>query len=76
LQWSKVYNWNKKLFDLGGYSYSTLEKSAALEIINEGVANTIYFAGEAFYTGTETGTVEAALTNGIEVAKRVRRVCV
>ncbi len=37
------------------------------------VEGTLFFAGEAFYDGLEMGTVEAALTSGIRVAKEVSK---
>ena len=35
------------------------------------VESKLYFAGEGLYTGKETGTVEAALANGLDVAKKI-----
>jgi hypothetical protein len=32
---------------------------------------TLYFGGEALYEGRETGTVEGALANGIQVAQKM-----
>ena len=39
--------------------------------LREPIADTIYFAGEALYSGNSGGTVEAALVQGLDVAKKV-----
>ena len=67
----KVFNWANDAFTLGSYSYSTLETTKARKILMEPVANTLFFAGEALYEGTEMGTVEAALTSGLSAASEV-----
>ena len=69
----KVFNWFHDPFSLGAYSYPMLHTSSAKEILSEPVANTIFFAGEALYNGTQAGTVEGALQSGAETAKRVLR---
>jgi monoamine oxidase len=74
LEWSKVFNWNKDPFTLGGYTYSTIESELAKKKMAEPVADTIFFAGEALYHGTETGTVEAALASGLLAAKQIKAV--
>lgn len=53
----------------GGYSWQTTESAEAIAQLNKGVDDTIWFAGEALYLGSETGTVEAALQSGRQVAK-------
>ncbi|WP_159445068.1 flavin monoamine oxidase family protein [Filimonas lacunae] len=65
---SKVANWTEDTFTLGSYSYATVETPAALPLIEQGLADTLYFAGEAFYQGSYTGTVEAALVSGKQAA--------
>ena len=55
----------------GAYSYSMVGSEEAKKALREPVANTLYFAGEALYSGTSGGTVEAALVQGLEVAKKV-----
>lgn len=67
----KVLNWANDPFTLGSYSYSTLQTKYSRKILSEPIENTLFFAGEALYEGTETGTVEAALTNGLQVALKV-----
>lgn len=71
LKWGKVFNWANDAFTLGSYSYSTLQTAQARKILAEPVENTLFFAGEALYQGTETGTVEAALASGLKAAKQI-----
>jgi monoamine oxidase len=40
-------------------------------ILCDPVEDTIFFAGEALYDGSEMGTVEAALVSGKRVAKEI-----
>jgi len=63
-----VANWQKEPYTYGAYSYNTIPSNNAKAILKKPVAGTIYFAGEAVYTGTAQGTVEAALASGKEVA--------
>jgi monoamine oxidase len=69
--WWKVLNWTKDEFTRGSYSYSTLQTNTARKKLEEPVGNTLFFAGEGLYNGLEMGTVEAALTSGSEVAKKI-----
>jgi monoamine oxidase len=74
LEWNQVFNWNKDPFTLGGYTYSTMESEVAKKKMVDPLADTIFFAGEALYDGTETGTVEAALASGLFAAKQIKAV--
>lgn len=67
----KVCNWAADPFTLGGYSYVATTTAEALRVLSKPVADTIYFAGEGFYDGINTGTVEAALQSGRDVARAV-----
>lgn len=67
----RVINWEADPFALGAYAYATLNTSEAVKTLSQPVANTIYFAGEAFYEGAEMGTVEAALATGNQTAERI-----
>jgi monoamine oxidase len=67
----KIVRWQDHKYVRGGYSYSTLFSEKAIEILSEPVAGTIFFAGEAIYSGESGGTVEAALQSGLAVAKKV-----
>ncbi len=68
---SKVINWTNETFSLGAYSYATLDTVWAKKALSVPIEHTLYFAGEALYQGSETGTVEGALANGIEVARQI-----
>ncbi len=67
----RAFNWPANEFSMGAYSYATPLTTQALEIINTPIEDTIYFAGEALYTGEHPGTVEAALVNGKAVAGKI-----
>lgn len=66
-----ITNWTTDVFSRGAYSYATLDTNWAKKVVNEPVQNTLYFAGEALYKGTETGTVEGALVSGRETVKQM-----
>ena len=66
-----ITNWTADPFTRGAYSYATLDTHWAKEVLLQPVEQTLYFAGEALYKGTETGTVEGALASGIEVAREM-----
>jgi monoamine oxidase len=66
-----IVNWTAEPFTRGSYAYDTVAAPASRKILNQSVDNTIFFAGEYLYDGTAMGTVEAALTNGEEVAKKI-----
>jgi len=66
-----IANWTADPFTLGSYAYDTIEAPASRKLLNEPVENTIFFAGEYLYEGPAMGTVEAALTSGLEAAKRI-----
>jgi monoamine oxidase len=67
----KVINWGADPFSLGAYAYKTVDTNSALAILSQPIHNTIYFAGEAYYNGSEMGTVEAALASGITSARKI-----
>lgn len=66
-----IINWTAEPFTRGSYSYDTVAAPNARRILGAGVDNTIFFAGEYLYEGPAMGTVEAALTSGQNVAKRI-----
>jgi monoamine oxidase len=68
---SHIINWTNDPFTLGSYAYDTVNASAFREILRQPVDDTLFFAGEYLYEGPAMGTVEAALTSGEEVAKRI-----
>ena len=68
---SHIVNWENDAFAKGAYSYSMIGSEEAKKILNEPIAHTLFFAGEALYSGKSGGTVEAALVQGLEVAKKI-----
>jgi monoamine oxidase len=71
LQAHQVHNWVAQPFSKGAYSYTTLHTKEAIKVLSKPVEETIYFAGEALYTGKLAGTVEVALRNGFETAQEM-----
>ncbi|WPU93033.1 NAD(P)/FAD-dependent oxidoreductase [Mucilaginibacter sabulilitoris] len=69
-----VINWTAKPFTRGSYAYDTVNAPPARKTLNTPVDNTIFFTGEYLYEGAAMGTVEAALTNGKDVAKRIKKI--
>lgn len=67
-------NWTEEAFTLGSYSYTTIHTQDALDLLEQGVADTLFWAGEAFYKGPLIGTVEAALVSGQQVAEKLLHV--
>lgn len=67
----KVINWGADPFSRGAYAYKTVNTKSALAILSQPIQDTIYFAGEAYYNGSEMGTVEAALASGITSAQKM-----
>jgi len=66
-----IVDWNSDPFTRGSYSYTTVETKKAFQMFEILHDKSIYFAGEAFYRGPYMGTVEAALTSGMEVADKI-----
>jgi monoamine oxidase len=66
-----ISNWANDPHIAGAYSYGTPASAAAQALLNTPVEQTIYFAGEALYNGASPGTVEAALSTGRAVARRI-----
>jgi len=66
-----VVNWKQQPFTLGGYSYNYIGNRQAKEFLSQPVSNTIFFAGEALYSGPSPGTVEAALVTGKAATQRL-----
>jgi len=68
---SYIFNWNNYHEALGAYSFSRPESTEARKLLNTPLADTLFFAGEGLYDGEYSGTVEAALTSGVQVARRI-----
>jgi monoamine oxidase len=67
----RVVNWTAEPYTRGSYGYDTVESAGARKVLIAGVEHTIFFAGDALYEGPAMGTVEAALTSGLEAAKKL-----
>jgi monoamine oxidase len=72
LVWYKVFNWQKMEYFRGGYSFATLETPVAQQLISTPLADTIFFAGEGLYSGEHPGTVEAAISSGMNVSGKIK----
>jgi monoamine oxidase len=68
---SAVANWKKDPYSHGAYSYDTVGTTEAKKLLNTPIAETIFFAGEAFYEGPSFGTVEAALVSAKNVVEKI-----
>lgn len=68
---SHIVNWQKDVYAKGAYSYGMIHSEEAKKILNESIQNTLFFGGEALYSGKSGGTVEAALVNGLSVTKKI-----
>ncbi len=67
----KAVNWQKDPFTKGSYSYTTAYTKDAYKLLAEPIADSIFFAGEALFSGITTATVEGALGSGLETAQRI-----
>jgi len=70
---SEIFDWSAETFTRGAYGYATPDAAQLKKNFSQPVEDKLYFAGEGLYAGKETGTVEAALANGLEVAKKILR---
>jgi monoamine oxidase len=68
---SHVARWQSNTFSLGAYSYNKLFTTAARQLLNKPVQDTLFFAGEALYDGVNGGTVEAALQSAEDICKLI-----
>lgn len=66
-----IANWTADPFTRGSYAYDTVAAREARKTLTEPVGNTLFFAGEYLYEGPAMGTVEAALTSGLNVAEKI-----
>jgi monoamine oxidase len=68
---SRAINWGNDPFARGAYSYATPKTRAAQLALSKPDGGRIFLAGEALYAGPDMGTVEAALTSGLETARKI-----
>lgn len=71
LIYAHVTNWYTDPFARGSYSYSTVETKHALPLAVAPVAQTLFFAGEAFNDDVELGTVEAAFASAEKAVRLI-----
>src|SRR6202011_1010521 len=68
---AQAINWAHDPFARGAYSYATPETRKPQSALSSPEGRAIFFSGEALYRGRDMGTVEAALTNGLETARTI-----
>jgi monoamine oxidase len=68
---ARAINWAHDPFARGAYSYVTPETRKAVGVLTESSGSAVHFSGEALYLGPDMGTVEAALTSGLQTARAI-----
>jgi len=68
---ARILDWSGAPFIRGGYSYDTVESAEARKLLRRPLEDTLFFGGEALHEGRSPGTVEAAFTNGKEIAETI-----
>jgi monoamine oxidase len=68
---SRAINWRNDRFARGAYSYATLGTRHAQAGLASTDGSAVLFSGEALYRGKDIGTVEAALSSGLETARHI-----
>lgn len=68
---SHIQNWSKNPFSRGSYSFKVPGMEKILSEVTTPVNDTVFVAGESYYGGENTGTVEAALQSGHAVAMQI-----
>ncbi|HLP21227.1 MAG TPA: NAD(P)/FAD-dependent oxidoreductase, partial [Chitinophagales bacterium] len=66
-----VANWGADEYAHGAYSYTTVNWKEQKKILSAPVEGTLFFAGEALYSGEEISMVEGALGSGLETAAEI-----
>jgi monoamine oxidase len=61
-------DWARDPFARGAYSYATPETRKAQSVLTR-FDSAVLFSGEAIYAGRDMGTVEAALSSGLQTAQ-------
>jgi monoamine oxidase len=64
-------DWGTDRFSRGGYSYATPRTRQAQALLKSPDGGAVFFAGEALYAGQDIGTVEAALSSGLDGARAI-----
>jgi monoamine oxidase len=68
---ARAINWGDDPFARGAYTYATPRTREARSVLRRLNGGAIFFSGEALYTGSDMGTVEAALASGQETAQTI-----
>lgn len=68
---SHIANWSAEPYTCGSYAYDMVASPEARQLLNKGVEQTVFFAGEYLYAGPAMGTVEAALMSGQQAANYI-----
>jgi monoamine oxidase len=68
---ARAINWGNDPFARGAYSYATLQTRRAQAELATWDGGAILLSGEALYQGRDMGTVEAALSSGLDTARIV-----
>ncbi len=71
LKASRIFDWQNEPYVHGGYSFDMVRTPECRRLLQTPVAETLYFAGEAVYSGNAPGTVEAAFHSGLAVAEKI-----
>jgi monoamine oxidase len=66
-----LMKWTANSFSHGAYTYATVNAHHFVNELRSPVKDTIYFAGEGFYWGENTGTVEAAIVSAFDCIKMI-----
>ena len=66
-----VGNWPAEQYTMGGYSYDVVGGDEYKKSAQQPLDRKLYFAGEGYFIGIESGTVNAAIRCGREVAHRM-----
>jgi monoamine oxidase len=67
---AQAINWQSDPFARGAYSFATPKTLDVLSALGNPEPG-VFLSGEAFYGGPEMGTVEAALTSGLQTAQAI-----
>ncbi|HET7826168.1 MAG TPA: NAD(P)/FAD-dependent oxidoreductase, partial [Anaeromyxobacter sp.] len=70
LDGAAVADWTRDPFARGGYAVFPAGSAGAAEVLAEGIAGTLFFAGEAT-AGARAGTVDGAIMTGERAAREV-----
>jgi monoamine oxidase len=70
----RVANWSADPYQMGAYTYTTVDEKDYRKTLMEPVEETLFFAGEAVYEGKARGTVEAALVSGAYASQQILQV--